>query len=117
MGHLTVVTTPELEPGYRLAGVATRSVDSADEAAERLSELLDQLDDGEGDVIAVHEPFFNELPGALRRRIDSLTSPLVVALPGGEGAYVEAERRAQHLRILWAAVGYQITFEREGDAT
>jgi vacuolar-type H+-ATPase subunit F/Vma7 len=116
MGHLIVLTTRELEPGYRLAGVATRALDSPDEAAERLSELLDQLGGGDGDVIAVHEPFFDELPGALRRRIDSLASPLVVALPGGEDAYVEAERRAQHLRILWAAVGYQITFEREGDS-
>ena len=65
MGHLIVVTTPELEPGYRLAGVATRSLDSASEAAELLNELLEQP--GEGDVVAVHEPFFNELPAALRR--------------------------------------------------
>jgi vacuolar-type H+-ATPase subunit F/Vma7 len=115
MGHLTVVTTPELEPGYRLAGVATRSLDSAGEAAQLLHELLDQP--GEGDVVAVHEPFFNALPASLLRRIDSLTAPLVVVLPGGEGASVEAERRAQHLRILWEAVGYQITFDREGDAT
>jgi vacuolar-type H+-ATPase subunit F/Vma7 len=115
MGHLTVVTTPELGPGYRLAGAATRSLDSASEAAELLNELLEQP--GDGDVVAVHEPFFNALPATLRRRIDSLTSPLVVVLPGGEGADVEAERRAQHLRILWAAVGYQITFDRKGDST
>jgi len=115
MGHLIVLTTPELEPGYRLAGVATRTLENAGEAAEMLDELLAQP--GEGDVVAVHEPFFNQLPAALRRRIDSLTSPLVVALPGGEGVQVETERRAQHLRILWEAVGYQITFDREGDST
>jgi hypothetical protein len=51
------------------------------------------------------------------RRIDSLTSPLVVVLPGGEGADVEAERRAQHLRILWEAVGYQIAFDRTDGST
>ena len=105
---MTFVTTPPFLPGYRPPGAATRSLDSASEAAELLNELLEQP--GEGDVVAVHEPFFNELPAALRRRIDSLTSPLVVVLPGGEGAHVEAERRAQHLRILWAAIGYQITF-------
>jgi vacuolar-type H+-ATPase subunit F/Vma7 len=114
MGHLIVLTTSELEPGYRLAGVATRSLDSAGEAAEVLQELL--AEPGEEDVVAVHQPFFDELPAPLRRRIDSLASPLVIALPGGEGAYVEAERRAQHLRILWEAVGYQITFDREGDS-
>lgn len=115
MGHLIVLTTRELEPGYRLAGVATRSLDSSGEATEVVEKLLAQP--GEGDVIAVHEPFFNELPAGLRRRIDSLTSPLVIALPGGESAHVEAERRAQHLRILWEAVGYQITFDQEDDAT
>jgi vacuolar-type H+-ATPase subunit F/Vma7 len=115
MGRLIVLTTPELEPGYRLAGVATRALDSLDETAEQLRELLDQP--GEGDVVAVHEPFFNELPGPLRRRIDSTVSPLVVALPGGEGAHLEAERRAQHLRILWEAVGYQITFDTADDTT
>ena len=114
MGHLIVLTTAELEPGYRLAGVATRSIDSAGEAAEVLQEVL--AEPGEEDVVAVHQPFFDELPAPLRRRIDSLASPLVIALPGGEGAYVEAERRAQHLRILWEAVGYQITFDREGDS-
>jgi vacuolar-type H+-ATPase subunit F/Vma7 len=114
MGHLIVLTTPELEPGYRLAGVATRSLESAGEAAEVLQELLAQP--GEDDVVAVHQPFFDELPVPLRRRIDALTSPLVIALPGGEGAHLEAERRAQQLRILWEAVGYQITFDREGDS-
>ena len=115
MGHLIVLTTRELEPGFRLAGVTTRPLDSAGEAAELVDELITRPDDG--DVIAVYEPFFNELPAVLRRRIDALASPLVVALPGGEGAHVEAERRAQHLRILWEAVGYQITFDKTDDAT
>jgi vacuolar-type H+-ATPase subunit F/Vma7 len=115
MGRLTVLTTPQLEPGYRLAGVATRAIASVAETAQALDELLEQGE--EGDVVAVHEPFFNGLDASLRRRIDSLASPLVVALPGGEAAHVEAERRAQHLRILWEAVGYEITFDRGGDTT
>jgi vacuolar-type H+-ATPase subunit F/Vma7 len=115
MGHLIVLTTRELEPGFRLAGVTTRSLDSASEAAELIDELIAQPDDG--DVIAVYEPFFNQLPAVLRRRIDAIASPLVIALPGGEGAHVEAERRAQHLRILWEAVGFQITFDRTEDPT
>jgi vacuolar-type H+-ATPase subunit F/Vma7 len=115
MGHLIVLTTRELEPGFRLAGVTTRSLDSASEAAELVDELIAHPDDG--DVIAVYEPFFNQLPAVLRRRIDAIASPLVIALPGGEGAHVEAERRAQHLRILWEAVGFQITFDRTEDPT
>ena len=114
MGRLIVLTTPALEPGYRLAGVATRTIGSAADAAEQLDELLEG--GGEGDDVAVHEPFFRELAAPLRRRIDSLVSPLGVALRGGEGAHAEAERRAQHLRILWEAVGYEITFD-QGEET
>jgi vacuolar-type H+-ATPase subunit F/Vma7 len=111
MGELIVLTTPDLELGYRLAGVATQALGSLDDATERIEQLPDE--GGAGDV---HEPYFNELAAPLRRRIDARVSPLVVALPGGEGADAEAERRSQHLRILWEAVGYQITFDR-GDAT
>ncbi len=109
MGRLIVVTTPELEAGYRLAGVGPREAASVEEAAEVLEELVEQS--SEGDVVAVHEPFFNQLDRSLQRRIDALVSPLVIALPGGEGVESEAEQRARHLRILWEAVGYEITFE------
>jgi len=114
MGRLTVLTTPELEAGYRLAGVATRAAASPAEAATAVAELLEQR--GEGDVVAVHEPFLDALDAPLRRRVDSIVSPLVIALPGGEGVHVEAERRARHLRVLWEAVGYEISFERGDDA-
>ena len=110
MGRLIVVTTPELEPGYRLAGVATRATVSPDEASDTVRELLDA--GAEGDVVAVHEPFFNELDPHLRRRIDALVSPLVVALPGGDESDAEGERRARLLRMLWEAVGFEITFDR-----
>jgi vacuolar-type H+-ATPase subunit F/Vma7 len=115
MGRLIVLTTPELAAGFRLAGVATRTAASAAEAAEAVEELLEQR--GEGDVVAVHEPFLVELDAPLRRRIESTVSPLVVALPGGENADVETERRARHLRVLWEAVGYEITFEPGSGAT
>jgi vacuolar-type H+-ATPase subunit F/Vma7 len=115
MGKLIVVTTRELEPGYRLAGVATRATDSADEASAMLAELLDA--GVEGDVIAVHEPFYDTLDPQLRRRIDSLVSPLVVALPGGEESEAEGERRARLLRMLWQAVGFEITFDQQGETT
>jgi vacuolar-type H+-ATPase subunit F/Vma7 len=113
MGQLTVLTTSELEPGYRLAGVAVRVCDSVEEATDNVNELMHKGE--EGDIVAVHEPYFNELASPLRRRIDSVVTPLVIALPGGEGADVEAERRAQHLRILWEAIGYRITFDQGGD--
>jgi vacuolar-type H+-ATPase subunit F/Vma7 len=115
MGKLIVVTTCELEPGYRLAGVATRVTDSAYEASAILAAILDA--GAEGDVIAVHEPFFDAFSAHLRRRMDSLVSPLVVALPGGDESEAEGERRARLLRTLWQAVGFEITFDQQGETT
>lgn len=113
MGQLIVLTTPELELGYRLAGVMTHAVDSARETEHTLHDLLEA--GAEGDVIAVHEPFFQKLDGPLRQRIDAILSPLVIALPAGREADVDAERRAQLLRMLWQAVGYQMTFDSDTD--
>ena len=112
MGRLIVLTTPESETGYRLAGVATRAVESSGDAARVLEELLAE---GADDVIAVHEPFLHELDRPLRRRIELLTSPLVVAMPAGQDAEVETERRARLLRMLWQAVGFEMTFDRGAD--
>jgi vacuolar-type H+-ATPase subunit F/Vma7 len=114
MGRLIVITIPELETGYLLAGVSTRTVGAPAEAEAALQGLLDA--DSTGDVIALHEPFFNELSPALRHRIDALASPLVISLPSGEESDAEAERRARLLRMLWQAVGYEITFEQDGAA-
>lgn len=115
MGRLIVLTTPELEVGYRLAGVATHTVDSTIETEHTLHDLLDAS--AEGDVIAVHEPFFQELDRPLRQRIDAILTPLVIALPAGRHADVEAERRARLLRMLWQSVGYEMTFDPGKDTS
>jgi len=104
-----VLTTSELAPGYRLAGVATVSAGSATEAAERLRALVEV--DGERGIVAVHEPFLDALDPAWRRRLEESTSPLVVALPAGAAEAGAEDRRERLLRMLWEAVGYQITFE------
>lgn len=107
MSRLIVITTPELAPGYRLAGVATVPVGSSEEAASRLRELIEvQRERG---VIALHEPYHRELDRDLRREIDELQAPLVVSLPAGEGAEDVAEWRERLLRMLLQAVGYEIT--------
>lgn len=109
MSRLLVLTTPELAAGYRLAGVATLEIESAAEAAEQLESLL-KSEDG---VIAVHAPHFHALAPSLRRRLDALRAPLVVALPAGTAADEAVERRERLLQMLRHAVGYEITFSDE----
>ena len=112
MSRLVVLTTPDLAPGYRLAGATTVSVVSEEEAASELLSLVDGR--GERGAIAVHEPFHSALDRELRRRFDATTEPLVVALPAGEPGEGDGGRRERLMKMLWQAVGYEITFDAEG---
>ena len=110
MSRLLVLTTPELAPGYRLAGAFALEVSSPEETSSRLEEVLPH----ESGVVAVHEPYFEALGRPLRARLDALQAPLVVPLPAGAGAADAGERRDRLLQMLWQAVGYEITFDSEG---
>ena len=112
--RLTVLTTPELAPAYRLAGTATLVCSSATEAAAALRELRDGGHEG---VIAVHRPFLDELDAAFREELDKRQSALVVGLPSGDAPEAAKERRARLLRLLRPAVGYEMPFESEPGET
>lgn len=111
MTRLIVLTTPELATGYRLAGASALEVSSPEEASALLEELLPH----ERGVVAVHEPYFHALDQTLRTRLDALRAPLVVPLPAGASAEDARERRQRLLQMLWQAVGYEITFDSEGN--
>ena len=112
MSRLLILTTRDLVVGYRLAGATTVEVASAVQAAATLEELLV----GEDGVIAVHAPYFDALPTPLRRRLDSLRTPLVVPLPAGTASEPVGERRQRLLELLRQAIGYEITFGEERTA-
>ena len=112
MSRLIVLTTPDLAPGYRLAGASTVPVVSTEVATSELIALVDGR--GEGGVIAVHEPFHSALDRELRRRLDETTEPLVVPLPAGGPGEGDGGRRERLMKMLWQAVGYEITFDAEG---
>jgi vacuolar-type H+-ATPase subunit F/Vma7 len=112
MSRLLVLTTRDLAIGYRLAGAATVEVGSPAQAATVLEELLA----GEDGVIAVHAPYLDALPRPLRRRLETLRIPLVVALPAGTGTEPAGDRRQQLLELLRQAIGYEITFGDERTA-
>ena len=112
MGRLVVLTTPELSPGYQLAGAVTVPVTTREEAAAELLSLVDGR--GERGVVAIHEPFHSNLDRELRRRFDETTEPLVVPLPAGEPGEGDGGRRERLMKMLWQAVGYEITFDAEG---
>ena|SRR6266540_3964587 len=106
MGRLVVVTTPELAPGFRLAGVATEVVTSPAAAARVVADLVAAP---ETSVVAVHEPFLAAFDPEVREPLTMSLHPIVVALPAGTPA--EGESRQERLaELLRRAVGYRITF-------
>lgn len=106
MGRLVVVTTPELAPGFRLAGVATEAVPSAAAAARAVAELVAAPDTA---VVAVHEPFFAAFDPQARESLGMSLAPIVVALPAGAAAGGES-RQERLAELLRRAIGYRIVF-------
>lgn len=114
MARLLVLTTPELAPGYQLAGVATVTVSTVEETADVLLRVLGEARDR--GVVAVHESHLEALRADLRRRVDASEDPLVVALPAGDLDARTSQRRARLLRMLSQAVGFRMSFGPEDEA-
>ena len=106
---MAVIVPSELGTGFRLAGVDTVGVDSAEEAASSLHELMSL---GERALIAVYEPFLSTLPDRVREAAESSLAPVVVTLPAGLERHDEESHRARISEMLSRAVGYHITFGR-----
>jgi len=106
-----VITTGELAPGYALGGAAVHVAASGDEAAAALRDVLDAR---AHDLIALHEPWYDALERGLRRRVEDEPVPLVVPLPAGTAPEAAVERSESLRRLLWQAVGYEITFDEGG---
>lgn len=109
-GHLLVVVPPELAAGFRLAGTDTLVAAAPEEAAALLDRVLAE---GERGIVAVYGPFFARLPADRRARLETSTSPVVMALPAGLGPETSAGRRARLAARLQRAIGFHVTFGEE----
>lgn len=108
--RLVVVTTPRLGAGFRLAGATVVEAEDANGADEALRALVAE---GERGVVAVHAPFFDGLPAAVRGRFEASIRPVVIPIPEGlEGTRPE-DRRARFAELLQRAVGYHLVFGGE----
>lgn len=111
MAKLTVITTPSLAPGFRLAGV---EVIAAENRVTAHGALVRLIDEGEAGIIAIDAPFLRELDYATARRIEEMVKPVVVALPTGTDVLPEQRRSRQIAELIRRAIGIRMTF-REND--
>lgn len=108
---VVLVVPPELETGFRLAGAETIAAETSRDATTALEDLMREK---RGGVIAVYEPFLDEIPQEDRDRFEASTFPVVMPLPPGLHTLDEESHRARISAMLTRAVGYHITFGEEG---
>lgn len=107
MARFVVVTTPELGPGFKLAGAEVHLASGVEEALQILDGLIA---DAEVGVVGVHGPFLDGLDPAQRSRLDDLVAPVVVAVPSGAVGGAPSEHRARLAGMLQRAIGHRISF-------
>ncbi len=108
MGRLMVITTPDLAPGFELAGVETFAVETVDQAES----LLDQLLSGdEASLIVVRQGLLEAMGTRLQRQVSRSYRPVVIAIPGGIPTIASSGRRQRYIsELIRRAIGFRITF-------
>jgi len=109
-----VITSPDLSPGFQLAGVETFAVEDVEKAEEVLGKLLTG---DEASLIVVHRGLLQVMGPRLRRQIDRSYRPVVVDIPGSLSTTPGEERRRYITELIRRAIGYHITFESEQPQT
>ncbi len=107
-----IITTPDLVPGFQLAGAEAFAVESAEEAERVLHKLLEG---GEASLIVVRQDLLQAMPPRLQRQIEASYRPVVMAIPGGTPATLVEEHRRHITELIRRAIGFHITFGTEGD--
>lgn len=110
MGRLMVITTPDLAPGFQLAGVETFAVDSTKRAEAILRKLMTG---NEASLIVIHREFLQAMDPGLQRQIELSYRPVVVDLPGGLSATPGEGHRRHIIEVIRRAIGFHITFGSE----
>lgn len=110
MGRLMVITTPDLAPGFQLAGVETFTVENVEKAEVVLRELLTG---DEASLIVVHQRLLAAMDPRLQRQIGLSYRPVVVDIPGGMPTTLGEERRRHIAELIRRAIGFHITFGTE----
>lgn len=103
-GVVQVLCTPEVAPGFALAG--TRPVESVtpEESAHRLRELLADPDCA---IVLMQDRLYAGVPEEVHRQLANRPFPLVVPFPGP--LPTEAETfEARLAELLRQAIGYRV---------
>ncbi|MEM3031050.1 MAG: V-type ATP synthase subunit F [Candidatus Micrarchaeia archaeon] len=99
---IVVVGDAPTVAGFRLAGVSEAYAASGKEAERKLEELLARPDVG---IVVINESLLAGMDWRLRKRIDGLAKPTVIAVPNYRGEVVEA---ASLKALVKRALGFEL---------
>lgn len=109
-----VITTPDLAPGFKLAGVETFAVENAEQAEAILTQLLAG---DEASLVVVGRSLLQALSPRLKRQIAAVTHrgethyhPVVMDFPDTGPTLSQETRRHQFSELMRRVIGFQITF-------
>lgn len=106
--RIVVVCRPEVGSGFALAGLPPLEIDTAEEGAARIRELLARDDVG---VILVEDAYYDRLPEEVRREMAKRAVPLVVPFPGPAWAAGPADAEAYVVELLRQVIGYRVRLQ------
>ena len=109
-----VITTPDLAPGFQLAGVETFTVNTAAEAETTLRRLLDEPEAG---LIIIPRDMLAAMPPRLQQRAQSSIAPVVMPLTGQAARQVAGQEYEAHLsEMIRRTVGFHLNIGGEAGA-
>lgn len=109
-GRITAIATPDLAPGFQLAGAETFSVQSAVEAEKVLRRLVKE---GGASLIIVCQDLLEDIDPRFRHQIETTYPPIVVGISGRIRAATREERLRQISELVSRAIGFHVTFGPE----
>ncbi len=100
-----VLCRPEIGAGFALAGLEAVDAATAEQARERLQELLAKPDVG---VVLMDEDLYNGLPEDIRRQLGRRPLPMVVPFPEPTWGERGETPEAYIVELLRQVIGYRV---------
>lgn len=111
MGRLLLITRPELQPGFQLAGVQAFA---AENGAETGALIRRWLQEGETGLLAIDEVLIALLDAETRQEMDAAEELPYLALPCGEPAAAAVSAEYFVAEMIRRTIGFQLTFTGTG---
>lgn len=103
-----VITGAEFNPGFQMAGIRTHTVNTADEAREK---IIEQLRLKEYGVVLVDESLLSDFDAKLKEKIFESDLPLVLTTPIRRNVGEKTPAEDEFLEFITKAIGYRIRVE------